>query len=532
MDLYLLNYADDRFGHKGGRFLANQARLNESARKQGIKKIVSWTWPKLQDTNFYQENKTYLEKSRFDNGAVWKPFIVQQLLSEIQIGDIILYYDCGNYTINRSPKILTDLCIRNGGTLFHEWGEKNSKYTKRDAFVYMDCDTPKYHNAVALQNTWFLIQKSSFTEKFVDEWLRYNLDERIASYVKPNTCGLPDLVGFVENRGDQSIFTNLAIKYGVKSFRGAGGIQNRKIDNFIDSLSWQYQAKASILDLKSQAKSWLKESAYQLRSKAGPLSFNAQGTAFQMRAYGGSVRQFWENDKSKQLLLDCLLSLQGNALQIVEVGANVGIITVPLAKKNDQGKIYAVEADPELCQHLENNLRLNHALEQVTVVPIAVSDTSGEATLQVNDVGYDIFNTIGKPTDVNCRIVSLKKIPVTTLNSIVNKAIEEQKLSGLDVLLIDASGAELPILRGADNLLFGESSPLVIYHCLHQACLGFGYQPYATQEFMRSQDYRLFRLGSKLQLVELATDNNHQGFIWGFKAKHFSMFDNIDFVFL
>jgi FkbM family methyltransferase len=532
MDLYLLNYADDRFGHKGGRFLTNQAKLNESARKQGVEKIVSWTWPQLQDTQFYQENKSYLDRSRFENGAVWKPFIVQQLLNQIQTGDIILYYDCGAYTINRPAKILTDLCIRNGGTLFHEWGEKNFKYTKRDAFVYMDCDTPKYHNAIALQNTWFLLQKSDFTENFINEWLQYNLDERIASYVKPNTCGLPDLLGFVENRGDQSIFTNLAIKYGIRSFRGAGGIQNRHIDQFIDSLSWQSQAKFFISTAKSHTKSWLKASVYQIRSKGKPLKFKIQSISFELYPYGGSTRQLWSGDSSKELLLNCLLSLQKSDLEVVEVGANVGVTTVPLAKKLRQGKIYAIEADPDLCQHLQDNLNLNDCLDRVTIVPVAASNTDGEKVLQINDIWSDTFNTIGKPTDANCRIVSLKKVPVITLTSVIEKAIDQRNLSRLDLMLIDASGAELPILQGSDSILACESSPMVVYNCLHRACLGFGYQPYEIQELMRAKGYRLFKLGNKLQLLELPLNENHQGFILGFKEKHFLMFEGIDFVFL
>jgi hypothetical protein len=100
----------------------------------------------------------------------------------------------------------------------------------------MDCDTPKYHDAVALQNTWFLLQKSDFALQFAREWLKYNLDERIASYVMPDTCGLPPLKGFVENRGDQSIFSNLAVKYEIKTFFGEGWGANRNVNLFIPTI--------------------------------------------------------------------------------------------------------------------------------------------------------------------------------------------------------------------------------------------------------------------------------------------------------
>lgn len=532
MKLYLLNYADDRFGHKGGRFLANQAKLNESARRQGLENIVSWTWPKLESTSFYQENQDYLNKSRFDNGAVWKPFIVQQLLKEIQTGDIIFYYDCGAYTINRPIHVLANLCIRNGGTLFHEWGEKNSKYTKRDAFVYMNCDNPKYYNAPALQNTWFLLQKSDFAEIFVNEWLQYNLDERIASYVKPNTCGLPDILGFVENRGDQSIFTNLAIKYDIRSFRGAGGVQNRQVDNFIDSLSLRSQTQSFITKAKSSTKAWLKSKAYQAGSTGKTLAFKVKDTFFRLHPQGGAVRQFWMGDSSKERLLYCLLSLTSQNSTIIEIGANVGMTTVPLSKRLSQGRLLAIEADPDLCQCLKQNLELNSCLDRVTIVAVAISNYEGEGTLQVNAKWRDPYNTIGRPVDENCWIVKLENVKVQPLQRTLEQLKENETFSRPDILIVDASGAELPILQGAETLLSSDVSPLVVYNCLHRACQGFGYQPYDLQAFMREKGYRLFKLECTSQIVELSSNDNHQGFVLCFKDHHFPMFGNIGFIFL
>ncbi|NEQ45236.1 MAG: FkbM family methyltransferase [Leptolyngbya sp. SIOISBB] len=514
MKLYLLNYADDRFGHKGGKFLQNQAKLNESARQQGIENIVSWTWPKLAETSFYTENQEYLDKNRFENGAVWKPFIVQNLLRKIEHGDIIFYYDSGSYEINRPVKILTDICLRNKGTLFHEWGEKNSKYTKRDAFVYMDCDSPRYHNAVALQNTWFLLQKTSFTEKFVDEWLKYNLDERIASYVKPNTCGLPDIIGFVENRGDQSIFSNLAVKYKIRTFPGVGGIQNRQVDNFIDSLSFNFRAKNLLEITKSKSKLWLGNSAYQIRMQGKPLNFTVASTSFELYPHGGAVKQFWLGNYSTKQLMKSLLSLVDENSNVVEVGANVGLTTTAIAKNLMNGRLLAVEADPSLCQHLKANLALNSCLDKVSIVQEALSDSLGTASLQVNSPWRDPFNTIGKPTDKNCQIIATKEVKASTLTEV----LDQYEFPRPSILLIDVSGAELPVLRGATSLLTSDMAPVVIYNCIHQACLGFRYQHTETQKLLRHYGYRLFKLEHPQKLVELSVDSNHQGFIYSFKT--------------
>ncbi|MCF2152070.1 hypothetical protein IQ276_037870 [Desmonostoc muscorum LEGE 12446] len=230
MELYLLNYADDRFGRKSGLYRQNQLNLNLTAREQGITNIVSWSEEDLLKTNFYVQNRIYLDKSILENGYVFKPYIILDILNKIQDGDIVFYYDCGPWGVKRSLQILVDLCISNKGTFFHQIKFENSHWTKRDTFVYMDCDQPQYYKAKQVQATWMLLEKNNFTLKFVSEWLRYNLDERIASRHLENTCGLPDLPGFQQHRCDQSILTNLVVKYGIDTFNYGCKDVNRFID--------------------------------------------------------------------------------------------------------------------------------------------------------------------------------------------------------------------------------------------------------------------------------------------------------------
>jgi hypothetical protein len=256
MKIYFLNYSDDRFNYKKRAFRQKQIALNESARRHHIEHIVAWTWEDMAATDFYRKNKAYLDKNRYHNGAVFKPYIILDLLERMDAGDVVFYHDCGPHPITRSIQPLVDLCLNNNGTVFHQWGDRNRNWTKRDAFVYMDCDTPQYHNAVALQNTWLLLQKSDLSLQFTREWLKYNLDERIASYVMPDTCGLPPLRGFLENRGDQSIVSNLAVKYGIKTFFGQGEARNRDVNEFMRAMPKNafYKAAWAYVRLKRKLK--------------------------------------------------------------------------------------------------------------------------------------------------------------------------------------------------------------------------------------------------------------------------------------
>jgi len=230
-----LNYADDRFGHKGAVFRQAQEALSESALKHGVDSVISWNWEMLASTDFYRENKAYLDRPYHLNGFVFKPYLTLRVLNELNEGDILIYYDSGDgpHLFETSVTPLVEMCAANEGTLIHQWGDTNQKWTKRDCFYFMGLDTPEYHQATAMQATWFVLQKNAFTLKLAEEYLHYTLDERIASYDNARVCGLPDLPGFVENRGDQSVLSLLAQKHRLKTFRGAGGHDNRVISNFI-----------------------------------------------------------------------------------------------------------------------------------------------------------------------------------------------------------------------------------------------------------------------------------------------------------
>ncbi|MCB1276983.1 hypothetical protein [Prosthecobacter sp.] len=231
----LVNYSDDRFGHKGAVFKRAQQAMSESALKHGVDAVVSWNWEMLSATDFYREHREYLDRPYHLNGFAFKPFIVSQVLNDMREGDVLIYYDSGDGThvFDTSVAPLVEMCVKNGGTLIHQWGETNQKWCKRDCFYFMDMDEPKYHQATAMQATWFVLQKNEFTQRFVSEYLRFTLDERVASYDNRCVCGLPDLPGFVENRGDQSVLSLLACKYGLRTFQGAGGQANRVIGNFV-----------------------------------------------------------------------------------------------------------------------------------------------------------------------------------------------------------------------------------------------------------------------------------------------------------
>ena len=78
---------------------------------------------------------------------------------------------------------------------------------------------PKYHEAFITFAGIQIYQKNHPSKSFLHELLYYSTihDEILTD--APNTCGKPNLDGFIEHRHDQSILTLLKEKHGIEGFR-------------------------------------------------------------------------------------------------------------------------------------------------------------------------------------------------------------------------------------------------------------------------------------------------------------------------
>ena len=98
-------------------------------------------------------------------------------------------------------------------------------WTKRDAFILMDCDNPKYSESKQRLNSFSLWKKSRYTIDFINEFLYYAQDERLITDLE-NQCGYPNYPGFKEHRYDQSIFSLLTKKYDLEVYRDPSQLGN------------------------------------------------------------------------------------------------------------------------------------------------------------------------------------------------------------------------------------------------------------------------------------------------------------------
>ncbi len=192
-------------------------QLDTALKKGKVDKTLCYNIADM-DKEFTVKNNKILSsgEGRRRGYYLWKPYFVNKALLELQQGDYLIYLDSAGfyYRSNVAPivsymgrKNIDMIGSRRNGYLEKHW-------TKRDVFVYMKCDTQKYTNQVQAMGGCFILKKTDTTQKIIQEWLKYAQDYRIISD-DPNTCGLDNYEGFVENRHDQSILSLLMKKYNI-----------------------------------------------------------------------------------------------------------------------------------------------------------------------------------------------------------------------------------------------------------------------------------------------------------------------------
>lgn len=165
----------------------------------------------LKSTNFYKENENILKEKRGAGFWLWKPFLIKTALMQIPENSILVYLDSGDTIDNGFLEHLIPI-MQKEDMLLLGGAYKNSDWTKRDCFYYMNCDTPEFHNATQLEagvQIWKHTQKSL---EILSEQLEYCTDRRILTD-DANVCGLENIIGFQDHRHDQSVLTNLFLKY-------------------------------------------------------------------------------------------------------------------------------------------------------------------------------------------------------------------------------------------------------------------------------------------------------------------------------
>src|SRR5436853_3815510 len=136
----------------------------------------------------------------------------------------------------------------------------------------------------------------------------------------------------------------------------------------------------------------------------------------------------------RRVLADAVRRKRDGTFTFVDIGANVGLYSLYLATCGEV-RTLAIEPQPGILDRLRFHLAANPTVK-VDVLPIALSDRAGEATLVINDIdsgGTHIDKDAGR-RDAGERIMVASK----PLLDVLRKA----GITTVDALKIDVEGAE------------------------------------------------------------------------------------------
>jgi len=149
--------------------------------------------------------------------------------------------------------------------------------------------------------------------------------------------------------------------------------------------------------------------------------------------------------------LNCLEKLLRPGDTFVDVGANVGAYTIKAGRLvGERGAVVAIEPFPGMASALLNNVLANR-LNNVRLRVGCAADQDGHQQFWMNDGKPNSFSLVPKPGSVSFDSA------VFSLDTLLAR----EAIKRVDVLKIDAEGAENLVLRGAQESILRDH-PLII----------------------------------------------------------------------
>ncbi|MES2005203.1 MAG: FkbM family methyltransferase [Bacteroidota bacterium] len=160
---------------------------------------------------------------------------------------------------------------------------------------------------------------------------------------------------------------------------------------------------------------------------------------------------------------------------ILDIGANIGITAVLLARRHRNATIYAFEPVPENCKTLQRVIAF-YRLNNVVILPMALGKESGYLDMVIPEIGgarmQGLSHVAETGTEIHGKLAGHTfSVPVEKLDNVSSF----EALSHISAIKIDVENYELFVLQGGSALL-QKHRPLVFCELWdnerRQSCIG------------------------------------------------------------
>ena len=210
---YLIFFGDDEFKYK-------KLLLKKEAEQCGwFDRIIAHSPETISD--FISQHQDFVRENKRGYGYwIWKPYIVLNLLNQINEGDVVVYIDSGASSVSHKKDRFDEYLniLKDSERPIIAFGQ-NSPYLEKQ-FQKMTTlkrfgleQDESFLNSGHIESGVFICKKTEFTVKFFEEWLSLMLENNYS--LIDDRDEMKQLDSFIEHRHDQSIFSILCKSHQV-----------------------------------------------------------------------------------------------------------------------------------------------------------------------------------------------------------------------------------------------------------------------------------------------------------------------------
>jgi FkbM family methyltransferase len=170
---------------------------------------------------------------------------------------------------------------------------------------------------------------------------------------------------------------------------------------------------------------------------------------------------------------------------VVDVGANEGIFTIPLAEHVGQrGRVLAFEPGPDTARQLRTRATTANLLDRVSIYELALAAEDGRHLLRAD--GAHPADSTKRSLFIDGPIVA--DVPVRAFDGMIASA-EIRLDRGLHAVKIDVEGAELQVLDGMQGAIRLHRPRMIVVEVIEEHMRRAGYGTAELFEFLRRLGY-------------------------------------------
>ena len=213
-----------------------------------------------------------------------------------------------------------------------------------------------------------------------------------------------------------------------------------------------------------------------------------QRNNYQLRFYPTTLSaQLWVSPKDRiedELFFKRYLKPGNN---VIDLGANIGTLTIVSSMiVGNNGRVYSIEAHPQIYQYLLGNIKLNNFFNNIKTYNYAVGeDTKTVVFTDDNSDDQNQVSTNGKGISIS--MIKLDELPIENLD--------------IDLLKIDVEGYEKFVFQGGCNVL--SRTQCVYFESNEKHFTKFGYHTSDIIAVLKKQGFDCFKIAKSFIISPL-----------------------------